>query len=360
MIGRKLLRCIDLRLRQAFPIKSVVPFGGISIYLMGDFCQLLPVLDKQMFDTKPDGKELSDTGRQSFKAFKKAVILTTVERVRGDDDAQRQFREMLLNIRNGTLTLKDYQLLMTRLKMTLPETDVQLFHDAPNLVADHNAEYNINMDFLNRLGQPICLINGVHSPQAASKGSSRDAMNLEPFVKLAQGAKVMLRSNIWVSAGLTNGSMGTVHGFLYGPDNAGPPALPAAVCVQFPSYRGPAWDSNNPQVVPVAPITAKWTHNSRVYSRTQIPLSLAFATTIHKSQGWTKPRVTIDIGKKEFAMGLSFVAFSRSKSLSGILINPKEPASAQWSRFLSINNGKAQINRRYIDDYMVKLSRSNN
>ena len=92
MIGRKLLRCIDLRLRQAFLSKSDVPFGGISICLMGDFSQLPPVLDTQMFNTKPDGKELSNTGHHSFKAFKNAVILTTVERVRGDDDARRQFR----------------------------------------------------------------------------------------------------------------------------------------------------------------------------------------------------------------------------------------------------------------------------
>ena len=68
----------------------------------------------------------------------------------------------------------------------LSHTNVQLFHDAPNIVADHKVEYDINMDFLNKLALPICLINRVHNPQAASKGSSRDAMNLESFIKLTQ------------------------------------------------------------------------------------------------------------------------------------------------------------------------------
>ena len=59
----------------------------------------------------------------------------------------------------------------------------------------------------------------------------------------------MLLSNLWVAAGLTNG---TVVGLLYPPNSAGPDTLPAAVCVEFPSYQGPAWNPVQPKVVPVA------------------------------------------------------------------------------------------------------------
>ena len=66
------------------------------------------------------------------------------------------------------------------------------------------------------------------------------------------------------------------------PDMPGPSALPSAVCVDFPGYQGPAWNPQQPKVVPVPVVTAKWMEGSRLFSRTQIPLSLAFAVTIHK------------------------------------------------------------------------------
>ena len=65
---------------------------------------------------------------------------------------------MLLNLRNGTIAQLYYQQLMTRMITLLTETDVQLFHAAPNPAADHKAEYDINMDFINILVQLICLI----------------------------------------------------------------------------------------------------------------------------------------------------------------------------------------------------------
>ena len=88
MVGRKLLRTIDLRLRQAFPHRATEPFGGTSICLLGDFGQLPPVLDRPMYDTAAGGGRLSEDGRATFRVFSKAVILQRVERVRGDDPAQ--------------------------------------------------------------------------------------------------------------------------------------------------------------------------------------------------------------------------------------------------------------------------------
>ena len=195
-----------------------------------------------MFDTNPGGGNLSECGRQSFCSFDKAIVLRTVERVRGNDEVQLQFRNTLKNIRNGSITNADYSFLMKRLCSKISQTENDTFNDAPYLVSNHSDEKNLNYEALRAMGHPICRIDGVHKPAAASKTSARDAMGLEPTIVLAEGAKVMLRSNLWVSAGLTNGSLGIVHGFLYDPEKPGPPHLPSAVCVKFPAYTGEAWD----------------------------------------------------------------------------------------------------------------------
>ena len=356
MVGRKLLRAADLRLRQAFPHQATEPFGGVSACLLGDFGQLPPVMDRPMFDPAPGGGRLSEDGRASFRAFTKAIVLRRVERVRGSDPDQEAFRRLLSHVRDGAITYDDYRLLSTRLASRQSPEEKQRFGDSPRLVANHMGEQEVNRNKLRELGRPCCNINAVHQPARARRKSAQDANGLEPTIRLCDGAKVMLRSNLWVAAGLTNGTLGTVAGLLYPPDSAGPDSLPVAVCVEFPGYQGPPWNPLHPTVVPVPPVTARWMEGARMHSRTQIPLSLAFAVTIHKCQGWTRPTVCVDIGAKEFALGLTFVALSRATSLKGILLNPAEPAiSAQWARFNNINTSKGQQKRKEADDLLQRL-----
>jgi len=59
-----------------------------------------------------------------------------------------------------------------------------------------------------------------------------------------------------------------------------------------------------------------------VCSRLQLPICLAWAITVHKSQELTLPKAKVDLGKKEFAAGLSFVAVSRVRALGDILFRP--------------------------------------
>ena len=356
MIGRCMLRCIDLRLREVNP-HSNAAFGGLNIVLLGDFGQLPPVMDKVMFDKENKGSQLSKAGRETFLSFSKAVILTRVERVQGDSDEQTYFRDMLLRFRNGTVTQQDGEILATRLHARLSEDERLSFDAAPFLVVTKQDEMEFNLCKLQENPNPLFMFNAVHNPSSAGKATPEDAMGLQACVSLKINAKVMLRSNLWVAAGLTNGSIGTVHGFLFNPQETyANKSLPVAVCVNFDGYRGPAWHPDYPRVVPIPPITAKWMKGIHFQSRTQVPLSLAHATTIHKSQGWTLDKVKVDIGNKEICRGISFVAFSRARSLRGLMVYPLKSTGITFSRLDKVNSREIQRKRKEIDEYMARLA----
>jgi len=92
--------------------------------------------------------------------------------------------------------------------------------------------------------------------------------------------------------------MGTIEAICY--RNRGPPDLPIAVMVKFDHYNGPTLHDGT---VPIIPIRHTWSNSGVQCSRLQLPLKLAWAVTIHKSQGFTLDKVVIDVGKKEFSVG---------------------------------------------------------
>ena len=126
----------------------------------------------------------------------------------------------------------------------------------------------------------------------------------------------MLSCNLWTERRLVNGSMGTVASILY--RSGGPLDLPVAVMVQFDKYSGPTWGGD--RCVPIAPVTRTWRSGQRKLSRQQLPLRLAWAVTVHKSQGLTLDMAVIDIGEKNFSTVLSFVALSYVRKLQDCLI----------------------------------------
>ena len=108
---------------------------------------------------------------------------------------------------------------------------------------------------------------------------------------------------------VVNGAMGTVEAICY--HIGGPPDLPIAVMVQFDSYTVPTLHIG---CVPITPIRRTWSASGVQCSRLQLPLKLSWAVTIHKSQGLTLDKVMIDVGKREFSSGLTFVALSSTQT----------------------------------------------
>ena len=145
----------------------------------------------------------------------------------------------------------------------------------------------------------------------------------------AVGAEVMLTVNLWTEAGLVNGARGIIDAILK-PEHQ---SKTRVLMVDFPKYRGPPLSSAAPTVVPITHI--------RTPRFTGVPLTLAWAITIHKAQGMTMERVTIDLGQREFATGMTFVALSHAKRFNGLRLQPFD-----WSRFDRIRKGKHVEARR--------------
>ena len=100
--------------------------------------------------------------------------------------------------------------------------------------------------------------------------------------------------------------------------------------MEFENYRGPVFNENQPLCIPICPITVTSQTEIGFHERQQLPLRLAWALTIHKSQGLTLPKAIkawIDIGKSERIVGVSYVAISRVKSLAFCVI---EPMTYEW------------------------------
>lgn len=145
------------------------------------------------------------------------------------------------------------------------------------------------------------------------------------------GAQVMLSRNLWIEQGLVNGTRGAIHQIGLSTSETPHHTVPSVIMVAFPTYSGPTpWRTpGNIPLVPIVPHTARWeSSNGQHCSRRQLPLQLAFAITIHKSQGMILDKAVIDLGKADFSTGLTFVAVSTVRSLDGLAFCP----GFDWAR----------------------------
>lgn len=308
MVRADIIDFIDKVLRVY--TRSYEPFGGKQLLLVGDIYQLEPVV-------KDDDRQLLQPFYPSLYFFNAKVWqqmpIVSIELLKVYRQTDAQFVGILDRIRNNTVTAVDLANLNTRVS---PATSDSLQSDAtpsPQLGIILAARRDIvdytNEQRLAKLEGAATVFNGI------IKGDFPESSLPTPMeLQLKPGAQVIFIKNDkekrWV-----NGTLGTVIAI---DEEIGV----ITVCtdegreydVEREIWENMRYSFNEKE---------QKIEEQQIGTYMQFPVRLAWAITVHKSQGLTFSQVTIDFTGGVFAGGQTYVALSRCRSLEGITL--KEP-----------------------------------
>ena len=280
--------------------------------------------------------EFQAHGRMLFQKFEKTIIFDEQMRQIGED--QKQFNELLNRVSAAETTLEDWQLLKTR-ELTgdgnIPPEEQEIFWKRGKKICackKYTKEYN--QQRICDLDQPIAKIKSENKPLTVEQFNLTvsEAKGLPPIIWLAKGSKVKLTINTFKPAGLTNGAVGTVEGIIY-EERSKPQDLPSMVIVNFPDYIGKLSYKGMDRCWPVIPLEREWVdHRGKRHWRKMLPLTEAYASTIHSVQGMSisDPVIICLEALREFAEGLVFTALSRVRKFDQLSFHPKVPDYKTW------------------------------
>ncbi len=258
------------------------PFGGLQVIFVGDFFQLPPV----------------SKGERSRFAFESPsweeanpLYCYLSEQHRQEDDI---FLDLLGALRAGTLTPAHKDALHARAEF--PEDD-----ELSTRLYPHNVDVDrINDEALGRIDADAKLFEmRSEGGKALVEGLKRGCLSPESLV-LKDGAAVMFTRNNF-DKGFVNGTLGTIAGFS---ENG------------FPMVR-----TREGAMLEAAPEEWRIDDRARTLAKiVQVPLRLAWAITVHKSQGMSLDSAVMDLSQA-FEYGQGYVALSRVRSLAGLYLS---------------------------------------
>ena len=281
MLTAELFETLDRVVREVYAILSrkhhvvyntALPFAGLQLIISGDFLQIPPINGAYVYESPL-------FGQLNFQN----VPLTVPYRFTDPD-----YAALLDRIRVGEHTRDDIATLYTR------RTTIADIRDTPiiKMLAKHAQVLAINTKELAKLDAPR------FSHTATDVGDCTVLDDIIPRVlEYCQGARVMLRVNM-ADIGLSNGDTGIIT-----------KCTPGMIEIQF--------DRGGTHII--GPTKVKRRAGNVNISRTQFPINIAFAITIHKSQGMTFDAIVVDM-RDIFGTGMTYVALSRVRSLAGLHI----------------------------------------
>jgi ATP-dependent DNA helicase PIF1 len=326
MVRADLLDCVDKFLRLYGPHHDR-PFGGVQMIFFGDLFQLPPVVSR-------DEQSIFQNVYQTPFFFSSKVFVQLDMQIFQLNKIYRQkdeqFIRLLNALRDNTLEPYHFAALNERVqpKPQVAPEDFYITLTTTNALAE-----KVNLQRSNELPGKANLYQGVISGEF-----DRKALPTAEYLELKTGAQVMMLNNDqdkrWV-----NGTLGVVTAIKT--ENSGEHIimveLPSGVVVDVKKYT---WEISQYYFDEMS----QGLGSKVIGYFTQYPLKLAWAVTIHKSQGQTFDRVIIDIGFGTFSHGQIYVALSRCTTLKGLIL--KQP----------LNNRHIMLDHRVVDFHRNKIT----
>jgi ATP-dependent exoDNAse (exonuclease V) alpha subunit len=292
MVRADVIDAIDRRLRQARSCQ--LAFGGVQLIMFGDLYQLPPIVDDLMVQKY---LEVKYSGIYFFNAevwrLTKLYVYELNSIFRQSDD---DFKRILNEIRQGSISQKSLEILNKRVQSPKPNSQVITLAPTNKVVNEIN---NLKLERL----------SGREYSYATSKYNLKviDG-SIDNPLRLKVGAQVMLTKNDphkrWV-----NGTLGTVKSLTRR-------NIKVKIGTKVYSINKSVWTKTE---YCFSPKTSS-IEEKIVKVAEQYPIKLAWAVTIHKSQGQTYDSCVIDLSHGAFTKGQAYVALSRCKSLEGLYL----------------------------------------
>ena len=254
------------------------PFGGIQIVLVGDLYQLPPVEGRYCFQSELWSKCNFD-------------ICELTQNMRQKDD--EPFMEMLKRLRLGRCSREDLTVLRSLKETQFPEGIEPTKLYCKNVDVDH-----INSYELQKVGGQLFTFPTKYTGSHEASMHYAKACNVPEQVTVCVGAQVMITFNYNPGLGLVNGTRGIVTTL----DQK-------SVTIRLLDGRE--------EIIPYIKIEQEDDPDVGIDF---MPLKLAWAVTIHKSQGMTLDAIEIDIGSNIFTVGQAYTALSRARTLKSVRV----------------------------------------
>ena len=297
MVASHTIDAIDTILRS-IRRKYHEPFGGVQVLFIGDLHQLPPVVKKEEW-------EFLRNYYSSIFFFDSLVLKENIpimvelkEIFRQQDNS---FIEILNGVRNNNLSQESFELLNSRLKRNYVANE-----DGYITLTTHNSQ----SDAINK-GKLKILASFQHTYHASIDGNFPEHIfPAEQYLDLKEGAQVMFLKNDTEERKYFNGKIGTITSLEE--DSIKVKCKGEKYEIEVQKYE---WKNTNYTLNP----NTRQIEEEELGSFRQYPLRLAWAITIHKSQGLTFDKLIID-AENDFANGQVYVALSRCTALEGLIL----------------------------------------